>query len=231
MLNHNKNAKKVKFAFIVVLFLVLDIVLFSVFCARLRPVVEAMALNNAKNMAISAINNAVDKSLGASNIDYDKIMTFEKNNNGDILAVKANTIEINHLKDDITNEVVKEVNDIDSSKLSVPVGTIVGGELFTGRGPNVHVKIDNVGNVKTKVVNQFTSAGINQTRQQITIEVTISVTVLVSSYTVSTDVATNCPVADTIIVGNVPNNYTVIDENAGTDKTAEKIHVYSNSSK
>lgn len=142
------------------------VIFYIIFIVRLLPIVETMAVNNARNLATETINKAAGKVLSEENVNYDNLMTLEKDGNGNITAVKADTLRIDELKYKITNEVIKELNGIDTSDLGIPIGTIIGGQLFSGMGPKVKVRIEPVGSAETKIVNEFSSAGINQTRQQ-----------------------------------------------------------------
>lgn len=220
---HRQTKKKVMLALIIALFLL--ILLYYIFNVRLLPVVKTMAVNNARTAATSTINNAAGKVLNENKIDYDKLITLEKDSNGKINAVKADTLEIDLLKYQITNEAVKELNDINSSKIGVPIGTVLGGQLFSGMGPRVNVTIEPVGNVETNIVNKFTSTGINQTRQEVILDVKASITIIVSSYSLNTSVESNFDIADTIIVGDVPDSYMEITDGT-SQSSSDKVFKY-----
>jgi len=210
-----------------ILILALSIALYYIFSVRLVPIIKIIAVNNARNTATQTINNAAGKVLKNEKIDYDKLMTLEKDNGGEITAVKADSLQIDLLKYEITNEAIKEINEINSNKLSIPVGTVIGGQLLSGTGPRIKVKIEPVGNVEARIFNEFTSTGINQTRQQVMLDITASITIMVSSYSVSTKVESNFTIADTVIVGSVPDSYTVVEDNAAdSQSTSQKIFTY-----
>lgn len=228
LLKHSNN-KKLKLRLLIVLFLLLDITLFVVFSQRLNPIVNEIAINNAKNLATQSVNDAVSETMKEMDIDYDGIMSLEKDNNGEISAIKANTLELNLFKNDVVNKILKKIEVIERSNMGVPIGNLMGTQILSGRGPRIPVRIDNISNVNTKVINNFKAVGINQTQQTVTLEVSMNMTVLISNYYITTTVATDYPIADTIIVGKVPENYTVIDENSlSGDDTAKKVYIYGN---
>jgi len=119
------------------------------------------------------------------------------------------------------------LNEADTSSLSIPLGTVIGGQLFHGLGPKIRVNIERIGSAETKIINEFSSAGINQTRQQVLLEVDASITVLVSTSHITTNVKSNYTIADTVIVGNVPDSYTVVDDSSGKSNS-DKIFIYGN---
>lgn len=211
--------KKNRAALMCILFGTITVLCYSVFDIALMPVLRTAAVNKAKIVAIYTINDAVGKVLREDGISYDKLMSVEKDSAGTVTAVSANTVEINMLKYDITSEVIKELNNIQGSELAIPFGTVLGGPLFTGRGPMINIRIQPIGSVNSNVVNDFTSAGINQTRQQIMLDIRADITLMIANYNVSTSVESNISVADIVIVGGVPGSYTYVgDTGDGSDR-------------
>lgn len=205
--------------------LMLCLLVYIIFILRFIPIIKTMAISNAKNIATQTINNAAGKVLKKEKLSYDQIMMLERNKSGQVTAVKANTLQIDVLKYEITNEALREMSNMNTGSLGVPIGTVIGGELFSGFGPHINVKVEPLGNIQTEIDNEFTSTGINQTRQQVILKVRAAITVIVSNYTLVTDVQSNFVIADTVIVGSVPNSYTVIEEAADAG-TAEKVYTY-----
>ena len=203
----------------------LCLLVYIIFILRFIPIIKTMAISNAKNIATQTINNAAGKVLKKEKLSYDQIMMLERNKSGQVTAVKANTLQIDVLKYEITNEALREMSNMNTGSLGVPIGTVIGGELFSGFGPHINVKVEPLGNIQTEIDNEFTSTGINQTRQQVILKVRAAITVIVSNYTLVTDVQSNFVIADTVIVGSVPNSYTVIEEAADAG-TAEKVYTY-----
>jgi sporulation protein YunB len=189
-------------------FLLAILMIYIAFNIKLVPVLKTTAVNRAKLVAINTINEAAGKVLKQDGITYDKLMIFDKDNDGNITAVEADTMQIDMLKYDITEEVIRELNDnADETGLKIPLGTVIGGQLLTGFGPNIDIRFQPVGNVSSEVSSSFSAAGINQTRQLVTLNITADITVVIASYNVSTQVKSSFPIADTVIVGNVPPVY------------------------
>ena len=130
---------------------------------------------------------------------------FEKNLDGRITALKTNMSEVNRLKTSILNIINDEIMDMDTSNIGIPVGSLILPELLAGRGPDIPVQILSISNSDAAFESFFTEAGINQTLQQLTMEVSVDVTVLVLGRTESFTVTSQVVVAETIIVGQVPD--------------------------
>ena len=80
-------------------------------------------------------------------------------------------------------------------------------EFLAGRGPDIPIEILSIRNSDASFTSHFSEAGINQTLQQINMHVSVDVTVLVLGQTDSFTVTSQVIVAETIIVGDVPDTY------------------------
>lgn len=179
---------------------------------HLRPIITQLAEARVHYLASKAINDAVNQKIIEGDINYDSIILFEKDVTGQITALKTNISAINRLRSEIINQVLINIHDIGTSDLSIPLGNVFSGELLSGRGPNIPVRIVPVGVAHASFENVFTSAGINQTRHQIFMNIEAEIGLLLPGYETSSKVTVAVSLAETIIVGAVPNQYTNLDE-------------------
>jgi sporulation protein YunB len=177
------------------------------FRTRYNATIRALAQTQVINATSDLINDAIDKQIEKGTIQYDRIVYFEKDLNGNITALKTNMSEVNRLKTDILNLINDEILDMDTSDLGIPVGSLILPELMSGRGPEIPVKIISIRNSEGSFESQFTEAGINQTLQQLTMHVSIDVSILVLGSAESFTVSSQVVVAETIIVGKVPDTF------------------------
>ena len=177
------------------------------FRTRYNATIRALAQTQVINATSDLINDAIDKQIEKGTIQYDRIVYFETDLNGNITALKTNMSEVNRLKTDILNLINDEILDMDTSDLGIPVGSLILPELMSGRGPEIPVKIISIRNSEGSFESQFTEAGINQTLQQLTMHVSIDVSILVLGSAESFTVSSQVVVAETIIVGKVPDTF------------------------
>lgn len=174
------------------------------FRIRYHDAIISLAETQIRNATSDLINDAIDKQIEIGNVQYDRIVYFEKDLDGRITALKTNISEVNRLKTDILNLINDEILALDSSNLGIPIGSLVLPEILAGKGPEIPIHILSIRNSDASFVSNFTDAGINQTLQQLTMNVSVDVAVLVlgadSSFTVNSQVV----VAETVIVGQVP---------------------------
>ncbi len=167
----------------------------------------SLAQTQVRNSTSDLINEAIDGQIENGNIQYDRIVYFEKDLDGRITALKTNMSEVNRLKTEILNRINDEILAMDTDQLAIPLGSLMLPEFFAGRGPGIPVDILSIRNSDASFSSRFTEAGINQTLQQLIMEVTVDVTVLVLGKTDSFTVTSQVVVAETVIVGQVPNTF------------------------
>lgn len=204
-----KTIRRIMIIMLLIAFLCAGI--YSVFEQRLSVVIQNISANTVKSKAGIIINTAIYDEIESSEITYDKLVKFEKNANGDISALKTDIIEINKLKNILSVKILNELSHMDTAELDIPLGTVIGGQLLVGKGPSIKVNVVPVGSVETAVLNEITSAGINQSKHQIMLKITADLTIITSVTTLKTQVVTYICIAETVIVGDVPESYTNID--------------------
>ena len=91
--------------------------------------------------------------------------------------------------------------------IAIPLGSLVFPEFFSGKGPLIPVHILSIRNSDAVFSSAFSHAGINQTMHTLTMEVSVDVAVLVLAETSSFTVTSEVVVAETVIVGEVPNTF------------------------
>ncbi len=192
--------------FVVIVFLAI-LAIFLVFRYKYRVPIRALAETQVKNITSDLINDAVDKQIEEGNIQYDRIVYFEKDLDGRITALKTNMSEVNRLKTDVLNLINDEILAVDTDVLGIPIGSIFFPELLAGKGPTIPVEILSIRNSDASFSSNFTEAGINQTLQQLNMHVSVDVAVLVFGQTNHFTVSSQVVVAETVIVGQVPETF------------------------
>lgn len=196
--------------------------------SRLWPVVRSLARTQVTNTASDLINDAILEQIMEGQIQYDRIVYFEKDLNGRITALKTNMAEVNRLKSETLNIINDEIMAQDTENLGVALGSLILPEFFAGKGPSIPVRILAIRNSDASFQSEFTEAGINQTLQKLRMDVLVDVTILVLGQTETFTVSSQMVVAETIIVGDVPATYLQTGgyygtqrENSGADGASE----------
>ena len=180
---------------------------FFVVRSKYYAVITSLAQTQVTNATSDLINDAVAHQISSGNIAYDRIVYFEKDLNGRITALKTNIGEVNALKTETLNTINEVILESDYFDIGIPIGSLIFPEFISGRGPQIPVRILSVRNSDATFQSNFTHAGINQTLHQLNMCVLVDVTVLVLGRTISFTVNSEVVVAETIIVGDVPDTY------------------------
>lgn len=188
---------------------------------KIRPVVKTVAQYQGSKITSSAINKSVKDAISKSDVDFENLVSISYNNSGDISSVKTNIKEIDRLQSEISLSVNSSMDEISDDCIEIPLGTFSGISLLNGRGPVFKFKIKPVGFVSTQLKSEFISAGINQTLHKITLNVGTSATAVVPGVNADFDVNFTYVVAETVIVGKIPESYTYVtgDERDSLTKT------------
>lgn len=174
---------------------------------RYDATIRGLAETQVRNTTSDLINDAIDQQIAKGNIQYDRIVYFEKDLDGRITALKTNMTEVNRLKTAILNLINDEILALDVSDLGIPVGNLFLPEFLAGKGPVIPVHIISIRNSDAAFTSNFTEAGINQTLQQLNMQVSVDVAVLILGKTNYFTVTSQVVVAETIIVGQVPETF------------------------
>ena len=181
------------------------LVILAWFRSRYTDTIKLLAKTQVENATSDLINDAIDRQIDSGNIQYDRIVYFEKDLEGRITALKTNMSEVNRLKTAILNLINDEILAMDTSHLGIPMGDLILPEVLAEQGPEIPIRILSIRNSDASFGSNFTAAGINQTLHQLTMEIRVDVAILVLGQTQSFAVSSQVVVAETIIVGAVPD--------------------------
>lgn len=192
---------------------------------QMRPILVSLATTRVSNMVNRIVSEAVDEAIDSGNITYSDLITFEKDNEGRITAIYSNMAAFNRLQSNILDIILARIDQVSTRELSIPVGSLSGSVLLAGRGPRISVKMESVGSSSANFENEFTSAGINQTKHQIVLNIDVAVSILLPGFSTATTVSNAVTVAETVIVGSVPDTYTYFSSNPESVVTDVKDYV------
>ncbi len=173
---------------------------------RLKPTLKGLAEAKATEVGTMAVNDALSDT-SRLDIRYEDLMGWKTDGAGNIVAVQPNTGEINRIAASTTSKVQTALRQIKNVKISIPLGQIFGSALLAGLGPWIEVSVVPIGVVRTTVTDSFEVAGINQLRHQIYLQLHANMRILVPLVSSNVTIDTRMPIAEAIILGDVPNFY------------------------
>ena len=180
----------------------------------LKRISGQIALSDASDIMIQQVNEAIHQVLLEGDYDPDAYVRFEKNDAGQVSAISSNMTQINALSALLLDRVIG-LTENRTITVSIPAGNLTGMSLLMGRGPGVPVEILVLTSSHVEFRNQIVTAGINQTKHQISLLVMVDIDVLVPWGTESTQICSEVLISDTVLVGQVPDTYFHFDQNKG----------------
>ncbi|MBQ7986832.1 MAG: sporulation protein YunB [Clostridia bacterium] len=198
-------SKKLRFVCFFVAFSLIFTYLFLAVLTRFKPVFEEKVSHAAKTKAIDIINNATDDVF--FDISSPDLVIIDKNENGSITSVSADTIEINRLKTKLSKSIQEYAENSENSTIYIPIGSLTNFSVLQGFGYRIPVNIVADGFAKIDFDDEFVSCGINQVKHKIFMTVSVRVSVVSAVFSRSETVTTEVPVAETVITGTVPTYY------------------------
>ena len=201
-----KKLSKKKKVLLLVVFIAMPLILFQLGTALIEPSLIALCEIKANSIGVSVSTKAVKQVM--EEVGYDiQLVILEKDSDGKIIALKTNVVEMNYIASLIGSRTQQMYNELTETYVEVPIGNFTGNALLAGRGPRIKVKIMPVGTVGSDFKTEFVSTGINQTRHRVYLEVVSNMRVIAPFSTKTIKVVNNVNVAETVLIGNVPNSY------------------------
>lgn len=182
--------------------LLLDITLRSAFF----NIAEVKAIQ----LATESFQKALQREVSDENLQYQDFIAIEKDNEGRIVLMQANTVKVNKFSASTALAVQKSLEELRWQSLSIPMGQILGIPFLAYMGPHIKYQILPVGTVRVNVVDKFESAGINQTRHTIYLNFDTNIRVVIPSKSAEAVVANQVPLVESIIVGSVPSTFVTL---------------------
>lgn len=206
----------------VIIIIVVAILTYTLITNALNPIIESLCMDKAKKIATRVANEQASAIM--SKYKYEDIIITVKDSDGNIQMLQTNVKSVNEINSDITLSVMEAFSQEKNSSISVYLGSMFGIKALSTTGPKLNIKIANVGNVETKLKSEFTAQGINQTLHRIYMEVECEVTMLTPYKVIKQEIASQVLIAESVIVGIVPDSYYNIETEKSVNDSIKTIN-------
>ncbi len=199
---------------LVLLFLTLALLAAGVLCLEqnLTKVVLSLAQAQARALAVQVLNESATELLSSGDVTYESLMHVTVDDQGQVRLIQANTPEMNRLAAQVSLMAQSRLAEKPDQSVRVPLGSALGLTLFAGAGPRIQVRVLPVGSVHAEFHTDFQTAGINQTRHRVSLMLTAQVQLVAPTGAKRVEVTTQVAMAESIIVGEVPETFTDVGD-------------------
>ncbi|WP_291579539.1 sporulation protein YunB [Clostridium sp. UBA6640] len=205
---------KIKIISIIVFICTVLIAFLYYFNEVITPNIMVICDGEMRAKATDIINKSIIEEY-INQFEYDEIINFEKDLEGNIILLKADTLKMNKIATDVSLRVQRELKEIGRVGIEFPIGYVTKNNLLSNLGPNITATMQPVGHVETRYISDFESAGINQTRHTIYVEVKAKIKVVLPIGYNEVEVISQLPITETVIVGKIPETSVQLDLNGG----------------
>ena len=179
---------------------------------KMRPIIETVGGTALKNSLSNVLDGAVNDMVDDLGVRYDDMVDIQKDEKGKITAITLNSTYINGYKTELSDGCSDRLSQFNETSVPIPLGSLIGGSFFNGKGFCIDVDATIYGFAVTDVVSEFESAGINQTRHRIYLNVQASANAYMGLCHLNESVDETIILVETIIVGEVPQSYYIRDK-------------------
>lgn len=179
----------------------------------IRPALKTLLDYKCRTAAERIISSAVFDKLGSDSAAGD-IISFTFDENGRIAALNTDRVKINSLKALLNDAVNEGIDALGDETVRISLGTLTGISFLYGTGTELVFRMEPKGRAETRLKSSFASAGINQTIHSIILEVDTEISPMMTGYSGNVVITYDILVAQTVIVGSVPDSYSniILDE-------------------
>lgn len=206
-MKYRSRKSKIRRRVILIAVAVLLIVLLVCMHLKVTRVLTSAAEAQLRARAATAVNEAVFMTLSDGGVRYSDLVHVERGADGDIQALTCDAVEINRIARETAYQAQALLQEMCDEGIAVPLGAFTGIEAWAGFGPEIHMEIIPVAEVACRFVSGFESAGINQTKHSVYLEVVCEMSVVMPAKTHCFSAISQVLISESILVGEVPNVY------------------------
>jgi len=183
------------------------------------PTIAVVGDAQMRAKSIEIINRAIIDEY-SKEFKYNEVIQTEKDKDGNIVMLSADTLKMNKIACDVSLKAQEDLSKLGSIGIKIPMGYIFRNNILAGFGPNITIRMQPYGSIETKYSSTFDSAGINQTRHKIYVELTTTIRVILPLKIDNLEIKNEVPIAETIIIGKIPQTNMSLDLNNAGYKTS-----------
>lgn len=209
-----REFKSVKAILLIMFFSI--VISIGVFLKSAYPVFKSSCETAASSKGNKIINDEVYKVM--QNYTYNDLIKIDKDINGKISLIEANSVKINEITSLINANIQKEFDKIPTITVFINMGAVSGISILKNIEPKMDIELESAGNIKSIVKTEFKAVGINQTHHKIYLDIDARVGILTPFSTFGKDINADVLISEAIIIGEVPETYYNLE---GMDETED----------
>lgn len=170
-----------------------------------NPIILNIAEAQIDSLGTTAVSDAIFEVINNENVNYNDLVTITYDHDNSVSSIVANMEKLNHLAREVSTKAQILLDEIADKSVKVNLGAFTGLEAFAQYGPKINLSLMPIGSVITTFDSIFETAGINQTKHSIYVDVNTIISVVLPTSTKKITFVTSALVCECVIVGKVPD--------------------------
>lgn len=177
----------------------------------IKPAMTAMAKLKAKSVMTLVVNQSVQEKF-SEDIDASQLLEVQSDSQGKVTMMRSDTVAMNRIASDLNDIILKKFKHLEPTVIQVPMGALLGSEIFSQFGPSVSLKILPLGTAKVDFKTKFENTGINQSHYEVYLDVATQAEVIMPFLSHKIEINTVVPIVETVLMGDTPQTYIHVPE-------------------
>lgn len=170
-----------------------------------NPIILNVVEAQVDSLGTTAVSDAIYEVVNKEEISYDDLVKITYDKDDSVASIVANMEKLNHLAREVSTKAQALLDEMSGQSVKVPLGVFTGLEVFAQYGPKINLSLMPIGSVITTFDSVFETAGINQTKHSIYVDVNTVISVVLPTSTKKIAFVTSALVCECVIVGKVPD--------------------------
>ncbi len=182
-----------------------------IFTRRIYPYASALAASKASGELNKRATAAVYEALSDNDIEYSSFITMNSTEEGKAQSLQINSIKLHSVRAEAVEAIYKVIEENEKLSVAIPLGALLGGEIGAAYGPDINLSLMSANLISCDFETKFCESGINQTLHSISLDIKLEAAVMIGAKKTAFPVSFSLPIAETVIIGEVPDAYTHIN--------------------
>lgn len=179
---------------------------------QLQPILMTIAKTEIKKMAQDAMLAGVQEVEEKMQDDLNQVMAIEQDQQGKISYIRFHPRIQAQIYNKVTESISKNLKKLEEKKVRITIGQIFESKVFAEWGPDISIQMWPKGASQVNFVPKLESQGINMVMVTLYIHVHTEMGMVVPFTEKTFPVDFQYPIAQTLVVGDVPQYYFYQDQ-------------------
>ena len=217
-----RKKKKSKKTNLLILLMIMGILIVAgcVAGSVIKPNLEEIAQIRAEAIVSKTVNKALRRQF-EQEVEEGSLFEIKNDSNGKMQFVQADSMRINIFMSELSVSLQEDFQKMGGEAYRIPIGALLGSQIFSQMGPCIKIEIIPLSVSSMDYRTEFETKGINQTKYKVYVEMECKVRVLAPFSSGDFKVKNTVPVAEAVILGDVPGSFVQVPEEDILDVTDE----------